>query len=125
MRLRALRPDRVSLDRGSDHYRVGYVRSITGGTSSITVLCDPGFVRTFSVATSLLPCASKGAPLCARLTGTGAPNYTIAELIGTSWGGNAPKGGNESSAVDDGSIGWPIIPREITNEPVEYAWTSM
>jgi hypothetical protein len=123
-RIRALRPHRHTFDRGDDHWRPGIIASVAGETVTIRVWCCPGTIRDFDIAAALLSgAASIGAPLAARMSGNGALSFTVAEVRAGQWGSDGP-GADEAGAVARGDFHLAIIPREITGESDEYAWTA-
>ena len=118
-RIRSLRPHVHWLDRGDEHWRCGVVWSIAGGTATLRIACAP--MRDFSVATSLLPNPSVGAPVVVRLEGNDRTG-TIADVRATHWGGGGP-GTDEAGAVARGVFHHAVIPRSITGASEEYPWT--
>jgi hypothetical protein len=115
MRIRSLRPDKhVHQD-----WRGGQITQIAGGTTTIKLMAEANMVRTKTCATSLVPVDAQSVrcPVACRVTGTGADDYVIVEVIGSSFGANgAPRSGDWAPG---------IIPRSITLEPLTYweAWT--
>jgi hypothetical protein len=57
-----------------------------------------------------------------RFVGDGSADFTIAELIPTTWGPDGP-GADEAGAVARDQWHACIVPRSITHESEEYEWT--
>lgn len=105
-RIRSLRPERRVLDRGTDHWRGGYITSPTagGGLTAITMLAEAHMTRTKTCATALIPAGalSLNCPVACRVTGNDADSYVIAEVRGSFTPDLSPFG---------------VVPRSITGEP--------
>jgi hypothetical protein len=120
MRIRSLRPDRQYIDRGDEHWRPAVVLSINGASATIRVLMASGFVRQKTVETSALPNPGVGAPLCVRVSSTNPDTFSIAEYHAALWArGYGP---HDEAAVAAGPL-WPVMPRELTQEPLTW-WTA-
>jgi hypothetical protein len=103
-RMRSLRPDPMVHDRDGAHWRGAVINSIVGGTITVSMLAEAHMVRTKTCSTALVPADAQviGCPIACRVTGTGADDYTIAEVVGSYARPGSPYG---------------VIPRSITGEP--------
>src|SRR5262245_28264245 len=114
--IRSLRPDRLLVDRGSDHYRGGQVWAINGATSTIRLQAEASYVRDISVSTSLIPAGAQsvGCPVYCKVTTAGGINaYVITEITGSAFpGGVAPR--DNAAAVARGEFYPGVVPREVT-----------
>jgi hypothetical protein len=118
-RIRSLTPDRTVWA----NWRGGVVWSI-GATTTIRLLAEQHIVRDYVVANSLVPVDARsiGAPVCCRVTGTGADNYVVVEVVGSRFPrGEGPH--DQGAAVAAGRFVPAIIERHITREP-EAWWSS-
>jgi len=109
----SLRPDK----HVSGPWRGGQVWTLDGATSTIKLLAEAHIVRMKTVTTSLIPvdAQSIGCPVACRVDGDGADTYTIAEVVGSAFGADAPRDNARSVAAGTFSPG--IIPRHIHGEP--------
>jgi hypothetical protein len=113
LRMRALKPDLLVLDRGDIHWRGAFVAAL-GASPTIQFAAEQHFVRQQVVALDLLPVGARSllCSLAVRVTGDGADSYVIREIVAT-----YPIAGSLPSEP------YGAIPRSITHEPVEYDWT--
>src|SRR3954464_11410536 len=65
-----------------DRWRGALVTSFGGGTATLSVLVEAGFVRTFTGPSSDLPAGAGavGEAVCVRVIGAGALTYSLAEI---------------------------------------------
>jgi hypothetical protein len=120
--VRSLRPDRFVFD-GADLWRGAQITSIVGGTTTVKMLAEQNITRVLTCNTSLVPAGAQsiGCPIACRVTGGGAASYVIAEVIGSSFGPDAPR--DNAASVARGEFHPGIVPRDITQEPLTW-WTA-
>jgi hypothetical protein len=118
--MRSMRPDRFVLDLPTAAWRGAQITSIVGGTTTVKMLAEANIIRTLTCATSLIPAGAQsvGCPIACRVTGGGADSYVIAEVIGSSFGPDAPT--NNAASVAAGRFSPGIIPRDLTQEPLTW-----
>ncbi len=121
-------PNVTYVDRPGEHWRPGVIWEITGATATVRIARVGGPYRDYTVATSSLPSLSIGSPIVAKFTSEAFE--PIADLQAGEWNsGEAPRGAapngdtEERDAVRRGVFYVGVIPRRITGEPEEKAWT--
>jgi hypothetical protein len=121
---RALRPDHIVYDLGSNRWRGGRVQAIDGDTYTLRIQAEMGggFVRDVTCDVGLVPAGARtlGAPIAARVTGA-IDALTVEDVVGSSWPGANPVH-DEAGAVAAGLFTAAIVPRHIHHEPDYYPW---
>jgi hypothetical protein len=121
MRMVAHNPEVMTVDRPGEFWRPGVLWSIDGASATVRVGRVGGPYRDYTVETSALPpnCGI-GHPIAVRFN-----SQSFAPIVAIEEGGWAPgcHPADQAAAVaaDVFTIG--IIPRRITREPEEKAWT--
>ncbi|MGE0703606.1 MAG: hypothetical protein AB7P22_06665 [Vicinamibacterales bacterium] len=116
----SLRPDRLTLDRGTERWRPAKVTAVNGATATVRVYIASGFVRSRTVATATLPSQTIGSPLAVQIDSDHPETCAITSLVGSHWPGGEAPASEAAASTDDGR--WPCIPRSITGEPLAW-WT--
>ena len=115
MAIRSLKPSVHVYNNGDIKYRGGVVWSTPAPTTTIRLRVEENMTRDLSVSLSLIPVDARtlGCPVACRVTGSGASDYVIVEILGSTAGTDAPA--NNAAAVAAGRFCPGIVPRSITN----------
>lgn len=125
MRMRALNPNVLTLDRPGEHWRPGvHWGPVVGGATTIRVYLHNGEKqRDYVIAVALLSNTGIGSPVAVRFANE--QFSPIVDVQAGEWdGGCGPGPGTaEVDAVARGQFFLGCIPRRITGEDVEKEWT--